>query len=84
VATLNYTIGQATSTDRNINLAFSDWEGSQFVVEKNGPDGLVLERWTLSPDASQLYLMVSMELKLPDFPVSSEPLLIGRMFDRRR
>ena len=82
-ATVSYSIGQATSTDQNINLAFSDWEGSQFVVEKNGPDGLQLERWILSPDASQLYLAVSLELKLPDFPVPSKPILIGRMFDRR-
>ncbi|HEX5055171.1 MAG TPA: hypothetical protein VFX02_01600 [Gammaproteobacteria bacterium] len=81
-ATVSYSIGQATSTDQNINLAFSDWEGSQFVVEKNGPEGQVLERWILSPDASQLYLTVSVEIMLPDFPVPSKPLLIGRMFDK--
>jgi hypothetical protein len=83
-APVSYLINQATSTDQNINLTFADWEGSQLVVEKNGPDGLVLERWILSPDASQLYLLVSMEIKLPDFPLPAEPLLIGRMFDKIR
>ncbi len=79
---VSYLVNQATSADQNINLTFSDWEGSQFVVEKNGPDGLMLERWILSPDRSQLYLTVSLEVKMPDFPLSSEPVLIGRMFDR--
>lgn len=81
---VGYRIGQATSEDQNINLTFADWEGSQFVVEKNGPDGLVLERWILSPDRSRLYVAVSLEIKLPDFPLPEEPVLIGRMFDRRR
>lgn len=81
---VSYRVGQATSEDQNINLTFADWEGSQFVVEKNGPDGLVLERWILSPDGSQLYLAVSLEVKLPDFPLPEEPVLIGRMFDRLR
>jgi hypothetical protein len=80
---VKYSISQATSSDQNINLTFADWEGSQFVVEKNGPDGLVLERWILSPDSSQLYVIVSVEIKLPDFPLPSEPVLIGRMFDRK-
>ncbi len=80
---VNYLINQATSSDQNINLTFADWEGSQFVVEKNGPEGLVLERWILSPDRSQLYVIVSVEIKLPDFPLPSEPVLIGRMFDRK-
>jgi hypothetical protein len=82
VTPVSYLINQATSMDQNINLTFADWEGSQFVVEKNGPDGLMLERWILSPDASQLYLMVSVEMKLRDFPLPAEPVLIGRMFDR--
>jgi hypothetical protein len=77
-----YPVGQATSADRNINLTFADWEGSQFVVEKNGPDGLVLERWILSPDGSRLYLAVSLEVKLPDFPLPEGPVVIGRMFNR--
>jgi hypothetical protein len=82
-APVDYLISQATSSDQNINLTFADWEGSQFVVEKNGPDGLVLERWILSPDRSQLYVIVGVEIKLPDFPLPSEPVLIGRMFDRK-
>lgn len=81
-ASVDYAVGQATSQDQNINLTFADWEGSQFVVEKNGPDGLVLERWVLSPDRSQLHLMVSLEVKLPDFPLPEAPVQIGRMFDR--
>jgi hypothetical protein len=81
-AVVDHPVNQATSADENINLSFADWEGSQFVVEKNGPDGLMLERWILSPDYSQLYLAVSLEIKMPDFPVLSEPVLIGRMFDR--
>jgi hypothetical protein len=81
-SSVHYQIGRAISEDRNINLTFADWEGSQLVVEKNGPDGLVLERWILSPDGSQLYLLVSLEVKLPDFPLPEEPVLIGRMFDR--
>lgn len=80
---MEYRIGQATSEDQNINLTFADWEGSQFVVEKNGPDGLVLERWILSPDGSRLYVAANLEIKLPDFPLPEEPVLIGRMFDRR-
>jgi hypothetical protein len=79
---VSHLINEATSSDQNINLSFAGWEGSQFVVEKNGPNGLMLERWTLSPDRSQLYLLVSLEIKMPDFPVSSEPVLIRRMFDR--
>jgi hypothetical protein len=79
---VNYLVNQATSSDQNINLTFADWEGSQFVVEKNGPAGLVLERWILSPDRSQLYVIVSVEIKLPDFPLPAEPVLIGRMFDK--
>jgi hypothetical protein len=79
---VSHLINEATSSDQNINLSFAGWEGSQFVVEKNGPNGLMLERWTLSPDRSQLYLLVSLEIKMPDFPISSEPVFIRRMFDR--
>lgn len=79
---VSYLVNQATSTDQNINLTFADWEGSQFVVEKNGPSGLVLERWVLAPDSSQLYLAVSVEIKMPDFPLPAKPVLIGRMFDK--
>jgi hypothetical protein len=70
------TDGRPVSDDNNINIALADWEGSQFVVEKNGPRGMILERWILSPDASQLYLSVSIEM-----PLMREPLVISRMFD---
>ncbi|HEY3487574.1 MAG TPA: hypothetical protein VGL10_05865 [Gammaproteobacteria bacterium] len=73
---------QATSSDNNVNVVLADWEGSQFVVEKNGPRGLVLERWILSPDRTQLYLHVSVEIKMPDLPGPSEVVTIDRMFDR--
>jgi hypothetical protein len=81
-ASISYPVNQAISTDQNINLSFADWEGSQFMVEKNGPGGLILERWILSPDASQLYLLASVELKIPDLPELTESATIGRMFDK--
>jgi hypothetical protein len=81
-ASISYPVNQAISTDQNINLSFADWEGSQFVVEKNGPGGLILERWILSPDGSQLYLLASVEIKIPDLPELMESVTVGRMFDK--
>lgn len=71
--------GTPISLDGNINIAFAEWEREQFVIERNGPRGRILEYWTPSPDARQLHLSIQMAL-----PMLPEVVTINRVFDARQ
>jgi hypothetical protein len=77
--TMAYPInGRPVSDDGSINIAFAEWERQQFVIEKNGPRGSIVEIWTPSPDAARLHLSIQIEL-----PLLPEPITVNRLFDSR-
>jgi hypothetical protein len=67
--------GQPVSYDGNINITLAEWENGQFVIEKNGPRGRILERWTLSPDRDRLHVQVQIQL-----PLLPETIVVNRQF----
>ncbi|MBN1378017.1 MAG: hypothetical protein JXA04_02145 [Gammaproteobacteria bacterium] len=71
--------GEPVSDDGNVNIAFAEWERQQFIIEKNGPRGRILEHWTPSPDGSQLHVRIQFAVSM-----LSEPVIMSRLFDARR
>ena len=69
--------GEPVSSDGNVNIAFGEWVNGQFIIERNGPRGRILEYWTPAPDASQLHLQI--QLNNGFFP---QPIVISRLFER--
>ena len=65
------------SNDGNLNITLSAWEAGQFIVEKNGPQGKLIEKWTPAPDGSQLHVRIYYEP-----PTLLQPLIFNRLFDR--
>ncbi len=71
------TDGQASSKDNNLNITLAGWEGAQLVIEKNGPGGSILERWTRSPDRRQLHVQLEFTM-----PLAGTMVVIHQFFDR--
>lgn len=69
--------GEAHSEDGNVNITLAEWEQCQFVIERNGPGGKVIEKWTPSPDGLQLHVSI-----FYDPPASPQTLIFNRMFDK--
>jgi hypothetical protein len=70
--------GQPVSYDGNINIMLAEWEDGQFVIEKNGPRGRIVERWTVSPDRDRLHVQIDIQL-----PLLPEKISINRQFRRQ-
>jgi hypothetical protein len=70
--------GQPISYDGNINIVLAEWEDGQFVIEKNGPRGRIVERWTVSPDRDRLHVRVDIQL-----PLLPETISVNRQFRRQ-
>lgn len=70
--------GRGTPLDENMTVVLAGWEGDQMVVEKtSGGSRKRFERYTVSPDGSQLHVAVSIEQS-----ISQKPIKILRIFDR--